>query len=65
MLLAEELPAEITAQIQFGLMICEMDKAVLIAYNPHDVDQDMLHIVEIARDEKIIANMEKKLKEAQ
>lgn len=59
-LLDGNIPAEVTAQIQFGMLICEMEKAVLIAYNPH-YDGQQLGIIEIARDEKIIANMEKKL----
>lgn len=63
MLLDEKIPAEIMAQIQFGLMICELDKAQLIAYNPHDEDQQVLHIIDVPRNEKIIANIQAKLRE--
>ncbi len=63
MLLAEKIPAEVLAQIQFGLMICELDQAQLIAYNPHDADGDTLKVMNITRDEKIIANMKRKLKD--
>lgn len=64
MLLAEEIPAEVMAQIQFGMLICELDQAQLIAYNPHDIDCNILHVIDIPRDEKIISNMKEKLKEA-
>jgi len=61
MLLRGEIPVEVMAQIQFGMLICELDRAQLIAYNPHDEDGETLHVIDIERDEKIIANMKKRL----
>jgi len=60
MLLRDEIPPEVMSQIQFGMMVCELDKTQLIAYNPHDSD-GILHIIDIPRDEKIIANIKKRL----
>jgi hypothetical protein len=50
------------AQIQFGLMISEMPVGVLVLYNPdiNNIDQNLLLKV-IPRDDKIIANIERKL----
>jgi hypothetical protein len=61
MLLREEIPAEVIAQIQFGMMVCELNEAQLIAYNPNDSDANILYIIDIPRDEKIIANIKKRL----
>ena len=65
MLLREEIPAEIMAQMQFGMMVCELESAQLIAYNPNDSDGQFLHIIDVPRDEKIIANIQNKIKRTQ
>lgn len=55
-----KIPKEYMAQIQFGLMICGLDHAELIAYNPHNRD-NVLKVIKVPRDEKIITNIQKKL----
>lgn len=62
MLVDENIPIEIMAQIQFGMMICELKKATLIAYNPNESSGFLLHMIDIPRDEQIIKNMQTKLK---
>jgi hypothetical protein len=57
-----DIPFDVMAQIQFGLMISEMPVGVLVLYNPdiNNIDQNLLLKV-IPRDDKIIANIERKL----
>lgn len=53
---------EAYAQIQFGLMVTELDVAHLVLYNP-DLDSfEAFKVIEIKRDERLIANFIDKLK---
>lgn len=58
-LAAGKIPLEYQAQIHFGLMICELKEAKLLAFNPEYEKQ--LTIIHIKRDEAIIHNIENKL----
>lgn len=57
-----EVPMEVYAQCQFGLMVAEKDVIDLLLYNP-DIEDDKLcfKIVPIYRDEKLIERFERKL----
>lgn len=55
------IPFEVMAQVQFGMMICELDLADLVLYNPDLPAKEALKIIEIKRDEKIITNIQIKL----
>lgn len=56
-----DIPFEVMAQIQFGMMVCEMNMAHLVLYNP-DVDRDKAYrVIPIPRDDRIIANMQARL----
>lgn len=58
-LITGEIPMEYIAQIQFGLLICELEKARLLAFNPEREQQ--LTVIDINRDEEIINNIIKHL----
>jgi hypothetical protein len=51
----------VIAQIQFGMMICELKRARLLIYNPKDKERQLI-IIDIKRDPKVIANIKAKLK---
>lgn len=55
-----EIPLEYLAQIYFGMVICELDKARLLAFNPEYERQ--LTILEIEYDPVITDNIVSKLK---
>lgn len=58
----DDLSFKIVAQVQFGMMIAEKNKAVVLLYNPEvdDIDKCLItHVV--GSDEKIIKNFERKL----
>jgi len=57
---AENLPFEVIAQVQFSMMVCELKECDLVLYNP-DIDDDILKIINITRDEDIIKNIKNKL----
>lgn len=57
------IPPQYMAQMQFGMLICELEMAQLIAYNPADKESPLV-ITDVPRDEKIIANINRKLKGA-
>ena len=52
-------PLEIQAQVQFGMMIMEMKLADLILYNPEIDAEDCLFIITIKRNNKIIDNFKR------
>jgi hypothetical protein len=61
-LCARKIPMEYMAQVQFGLLICELDKAQIIAFNPdHENPALRLVIIDVPRDEQIITNIRNKL----
>jgi hypothetical protein len=57
----ETIPFEVMAQLQFGMMICEMETADLVLYNP-DVDaKDALKIISVERDIRIFNRILEKI----
>jgi len=57
---AETLPLKILAQVHFGMMICELPVAYLIAYNPKMQEvKDRLKIIEIKQKKSIINNFKR------
>jgi len=56
-----EIPFEVMAQIQFGLMIMEFSIADLVLYNPDLEASEALHIIPVERDERIINHIKRKL----
>lgn len=58
-----EIPFEVMAQMQFGMMIAEKKVCDLVLYNP-DIDDPThcLYIVSVDYDERIIEHIRKKLK---
>lgn len=60
--IAGDIPNEVIAQIQYGLMVTGWDLAHLINYNPDIEDSEKcFHVTPIARDELIIARFKEKL----
>lgn len=54
-----EIPLEYLAQIHFGMVICELKSARLLAFNPEYNEQ--LTIIEISADQAIIDNIKNRL----
>ncbi len=57
-----DIPLKYLAQIYFGLVVCELKKAQLIAFNPEYTKQ--INILEITVDDDVIKNIKAKLKSA-
>ena len=57
----DDIPFEVMAQVQFGMMICELDLCDLVLYNPDLPADKALKIIEIKRNEKIINNILSKI----
>jgi putative phage-type endonuclease len=57
----DNIPFDTMAQIQFSLMVCELDYCDLVLYNPDVETSEAFKVVHVFRDEKIITNIEKKL----
>lgn len=58
----KELPTEVICQVQFGMMISETERAIVILYNPDIEDSDLcFKTIEVARDERIISSFKRKL----
>ncbi len=58
----KELPTEVVCQVQFGMMISETERAIVILYNPDIEDSEQCFFtIELKRDERLIANFKKKL----
>lgn len=56
------IPFEVQAQIQFGMMICELDKCDLVLYNP-EVDPRMaLRVITVKAVKKVHQNIRRALK---
>lgn len=57
-----EMPMEVYAQVQFGMMVAEKDFTDVIFYNP-DIEDSRLcfRSVRVARDERLIARLKEKL----
>jgi hypothetical protein len=47
------IPFEVMAQIQFGMLITELDECDLILYNPNLDAEDALKIITVEKDDKI------------
>lgn len=61
-LCAHKIPMEYMAQVQFGLLICELDRAQIIAFNPDHPNPSLrLVIIDVPRNEQIITNIKNKL----
>jgi len=58
-LIKGDIPLEYLAQIYFGMVICELKKAKLLAFNPEYEQQ--LTILDIPYDTAIIENIQRKL----
>jgi hypothetical protein len=57
-------PVEVMAQVQFGMMVTDLSNAHLVLYNPDLDSKDAFKIIEIARDDRIIANIKRKIETA-
>lgn len=58
----DQLPTEVVCQVQFGMMISETDRAIVILYNPDIEDSELcFKTIEVKRDERIINNFKRKL----
>ena len=57
-----EIPFEVIAQVQFGMMIGEKGLCDLIGYNPDLEPEDCLIIITIERDERVIKNIKRQLR---
>jgi hypothetical protein len=56
----DELPLKILAQIYFGMVVCELNKGKLIAYNPKMKEvKDRLKIIEIKPKRAITSNFKR------
>jgi hypothetical protein len=60
-LIAGKIPLEYLAQIYFGMVICELKKAQLLAFNPEYEQQ--LTIIDVPEDKGIMNNIRQKLEE--
>jgi hypothetical protein len=57
----ENIPFEVMAQVQFGMMICELQMCHLVLYNP-DVDaENAFRVIPIERIDAIIINIQARL----
>ncbi len=56
------IPFEVMAQIQFGMMICELDKCDLVLYNPEVEPKLALRIITVKAVKKIHQNIRRALK---
>jgi hypothetical protein len=50
----ETIPLEITAQVHFGMIMCELEYANLVLFNPDIEPEKALKIIRINRDERLI-----------
>lgn len=55
------IPFEVMAQVQFSMMVCDLDKCHLVLYNPDLDAEDALRIIEIEKDHLILLNIKSKL----
>lgn len=59
----DNLPFEVMAQLQFNMMICELDKADLVLYNPDLPLDQAFNVIRVDIDYGIVSNIERKLRE--
>ena len=59
----EDVPPEVNAQVQLGMMILEKDETDLLLYNPDLKPKDAFKIIKIKADKKIQDNIKNKLQE--
>ena len=59
----ENIPLEVMAQLQFNMMICELDKADLVLYNPDLPLDQAFNVIRVNIDYGIVSNIESKLQE--
>ena len=58
----DNIPFEVMAQVQFSMMVCNLQNCDLILYNPDTENlKNALKIIRIERDEDIIKNIQNKL----
>jgi len=58
----DNIPFEVIAQVQFSMMVCDLQNCDLVLYNPDVEDlKNAMKIIRIERDEDIIKNIKKKL----
>lgn len=55
------IPFDVMAQVQFSMMVCELDNCDLVLYNPEINAIDAFRIIPIFKDYDIITNIEKKM----
>ena len=60
----DNIPFEVMAQLQFNMMICELEDADLILYNPDLPAKDAFKIITVPKNYMIIQNIERKLNES-
>lgn len=53
------IPFNVMAQLQFNMMICELESADLVLYNPDLPAKDAFKIIQVFKDFRIIKNIEK------
>lgn len=58
-LLAGDIPLEVMAQVQFGMMILERKLAHLVPYNPNLDPKSAIKIIKIKRNSRIINNFKR------
>lgn len=58
----DNIPFQVMAQVQFSMMICELDKTDLVLYNPDLDAKNALKIIEIKQDNLIVKHIKSKLK---
>ena len=59
----EDVPPEVNAQVQLGMMILEKDETDLLLYNPDVQPKDAFKVICIKADKKIQDNIKNKLQE--
>lgn len=60
---AKNIPFEVMAQLQFNMMICELEQADLVLYNPDLSVDEAFVIVRVELQKAIVAQIERKLNE--
>lgn len=59
----DNIPFEVMAQLQFNMMVCELDKADLVLYNPDLPLDQAFNVIRVNVDPGIVRNIERKLQE--
>ena len=61
----KDIPAEILAQIHFGMLMTEKTKAHLVMFNPDIDSKRALYIVPVKRDKRLLARLDKLMRGVQ